>query len=83
VRLSVSYYIYKFTNHWKLIKAFLDAWKDTCSAIHDNPTLVIPKGKTFMLQPVWFQGPCNSATIYIKVNYRLTIYLGKMHSCGF
>ncbi|KAK2451136.1 putative polygalacturonase [Trifolium repens] len=48
-------------------RAFLDAWKDTCSAIHDNPTLVIPKGKTFMLQPVWFQGPCNSATIYVKI----------------
>lgn len=53
----------------QLIKAFVDAWKDTCIAMHESSTLLIPKGKTFMLQPVWFQGPCNSSNIYVKVNY--------------
>ncbi|XP_004489698.1 probable polygalacturonase At3g15720 [Cicer arietinum] len=48
-------------------QAFVDAWKDTCSAIHDSPTLLIPKGKTFILQPLWFQGPCNSTTVYVKL----------------
>lgn len=48
-------------------RAFLDAWKDTCSAMHKSSTLLIPKGKTFMLQPLWFQGPCNSSNIYVKL----------------
>lgn len=48
-------------------RAFVDAWKDTCSAMHESSTLLIPKGKTFMLQPVWFQGPCNSSNIYVKL----------------
>lgn len=48
-------------------RAFVDAWKDTCIAMHESSTLLIPKGKTFMLQPVWFQGPCNSSNIYVKL----------------
>ncbi|CAI8595161.1 unnamed protein product [Vicia faba] len=48
-------------------RAFMDAWKDACSAIYESSTLVIPKEKTFMLQPMWFMGPCNSPTIYVKL----------------
>ncbi|KAJ1406593.1 Pectin lyase fold/virulence factor [Sesbania bispinosa] len=32
-----------------------------------TPTLLIPKGKTFMLQSLLFQGPCRPATINIQL----------------
>nr|KYP36951.1 putative polygalacturonase At3g15720 family [Cajanus cajan] len=47
--------------------AFLKAWKDTCDASHGTSTLVIPKGKTFMLQPVLFRGPCKPSIVNIKL----------------
>ncbi|XP_061369186.1 probable polygalacturonase At3g15720 [Gastrolobium bilobum] len=47
--------------------AFVKAWEDTCGAIEGTPTLLIPKGKTFMLQPVSFQGPCKSATVNVQL----------------
>ncbi|OIW14682.1 hypothetical protein TanjilG_33024 [Lupinus angustifolius] len=30
-------------------------------------TLLIPNGKTFMLQPIQFKGPCNPTTLIVKV----------------
>ncbi|XP_061369185.1 probable polygalacturonase At3g15720 [Gastrolobium bilobum] len=48
--------------------AFVKAWEDTCGAIEGTPTLLIPKGKTFMLQPVSFQGPCKSATVNVQLD---------------
>ncbi|RYR55320.1 hypothetical protein HN51_017273 [Arachis hypogaea] len=48
-------------------KAFLKAWKSVCDASQNAPTLVIPKGKTFMLQPISFQGPCKPTKINIKL----------------
>ncbi|KAK7315564.1 hypothetical protein VNO77_34117 [Canavalia gladiata] len=48
-------------------QAFMDAWKDTCGASHGTPTLLIPKEKTFMLQPVLFHGPCISPIINIQL----------------
>lgn len=48
----------------------MKAWQDVCgaNATHQGtPTLVIPKGKTFMLQPVSFQGPCKTATVNVQV----------------
>ncbi|XP_004502362.1 probable polygalacturonase At3g15720 [Cicer arietinum] len=44
--------------------AFLKAWQDVCAA-EDTPTLFIPDGSTFMLQPVSFSGPCKSATVNV------------------
>ncbi|XP_010540961.1 PREDICTED: probable polygalacturonase At3g15720 [Tarenaya hassleriana] len=40
-------------------KAFLKAWEEVCAA-SDRQTLRIPKGKTFLLQPLVFKGPCKS-----------------------
>ncbi|EXB67308.1 putative polygalacturonase [Morus notabilis] len=37
-----------------------------CAATN-NPTLQIPKGKTFLLMPVKFQGPCKSQNINVQV----------------
>ncbi|GAU48349.1 hypothetical protein TSUD_267740 [Trifolium subterraneum] len=45
--------------------AFLKAWDDACGT-EGTPTLIIPDGKTFMLQPLLFPGPCKPATITIE-----------------
>ncbi|GLU22100.1 hypothetical protein SLE2022_381970 [Rubroshorea leprosula] len=44
--------------------AFKRAWEAICGATTINPTLYIPQGKTFLLYPISFRGPCNS---YIHV----------------
>jgi len=51
-------------------KAFTKAWQDVCGSTLDIPTLIIPEGQNFMLQPVSFQGPCKSTTINVKVRYK-------------
>ncbi|KAG4988730.1 hypothetical protein JHK82_031067 [Glycine max] len=48
-------------------QAFLKAWKDACNASYGTATLLIPKEKTFMLQPVLFRGPCKPPTVHIKL----------------
>ncbi|CAN0855020.1 Probable polygalacturonase At3g15720 [Linum grandiflorum] len=48
------------------MKAFAKAWDDFCGA-RGNPTLVIPAGKVFLLNPVSFQGPCNSQKLRIQL----------------
>ncbi|XP_050909442.1 probable polygalacturonase At3g15720 [Lathyrus oleraceus] len=47
-------------------EAFLKAWQDVCTS-KDNPTLIIPKDKTYFLQPLTFQGPCKSATVKVEL----------------
>ncbi|KGN53196.1 hypothetical protein Csa_014667 [Cucumis sativus] len=41
-------------------KAFLKAWNDVCGATEESPTLHVPDGKTYLLNPLKFQGPCKS-----------------------
>ncbi|XVF24804.1 hypothetical protein REPUB_Repub13aG0159300 [Reevesia pubescens] len=48
--------------------AFTKAWKDTCSAAAGNPTLIIPQGKTFLVHPITFAGPCKSSIINVKLS---------------
>ncbi|CAL9084182.1 unnamed protein product, partial [Musa textilis] len=44
-------------------KAFLDTWNATCRS--SGPSiLLIPAGKTFLLNPIVFQGPCQ---FYVRV----------------
>jgi len=50
-----------------LTKAFVKAWNDVCGTTQGTPTLIIPEGKTFLLQPLSFQGPCKSTTIQVEV----------------
>ncbi|RDY06862.1 putative polygalacturonase, partial [Mucuna pruriens] len=52
-------------------KAFVKAWKDVCNATQETATLVIPKEKTFMLQPVSFMGPCKPSTVNIELRGRI------------
>ncbi|GLT51729.1 hypothetical protein SLA2020_251210 [Shorea laevis] len=41
-------------------KAFIKAWKDVCGSTLKNPSLLIPEGKTYLLNPTRFEGPCKS-----------------------
>ncbi|XP_015572485.2 probable polygalacturonase At3g15720 [Ricinus communis] len=46
--------------------AFLQAWNALCEAT-TAPLLRVPAGKTFLLQPVIFSGPCSSSRVRIQV----------------
>ncbi|KAM5560947.1 putative polygalacturonase [Rosa sericea] len=50
-------------------KAFVRAWEDLCGAseTYDVPTLQIPAGKTFLLQPTKFKGPYKSKGVHVQV----------------
>ncbi|KAK8525046.1 hypothetical protein V6N13_016040 [Hibiscus sabdariffa] len=47
--------------------AFMKAWSDTCNATN-NPTLVIPQGKQFLVRQMIFKGPCKSSTIKVQLS---------------
>ncbi|GKV35840.1 hypothetical protein SLEP1_g44047 [Rubroshorea leprosula] len=46
--------------------AFLKAWKAVCQTGSGIPILIIPAGKTFLLKPVTFSGPCKPSHIYVR-----------------
>ncbi|XP_044486844.1 probable polygalacturonase At3g15720 isoform X1 [Mangifera indica] len=48
-------------------QAFLKAWAAVCGAQKSEPLLVIPGGKTFLLYPVTFRGPCSSSSVNIQI----------------
>ncbi|KAK2651667.1 hypothetical protein Ddye_011523 [Dipteronia dyeriana] len=48
--------------------AFLKAWNETCSATTGTPTMIIPKGKTFLVHAIDFLGPCKSTTVYVQLS---------------
>ncbi|KAF3789071.1 Polygalacturonase, partial [Nymphaea thermarum] len=47
--------------------AFLAAWNETCGST-GNPTLLIPSGKTYLVGPVTFSGPCKADSITVQVD---------------
>ncbi|KAK4604397.1 hypothetical protein RGQ29_012771 [Quercus rubra] len=47
--------------------AFSAAWKAACSAGTQNPTVVVPSRKDFLVYPLTFQGPCKSSSISFQV----------------
>ncbi|KAH7840718.1 hypothetical protein Vadar_020629 [Vaccinium darrowii] len=49
-------------------QAFVTAWEATCGAIGGSPIMLIPGGKTFLLKPLAFQGPCKSSQIQIQIS---------------
>ncbi|KAF5787093.1 putative polygalacturonase [Helianthus annuus] len=49
--------------------AFMNAWNAACQAEpNDRSILVIPEGKTFLLKPVSFSGPCKPSSVYVQVS---------------
>ncbi|KAJ0858218.1 putative endo-polygalacturonase [Helianthus annuus] len=47
--------------------AFVKAWGDLCGDTSADPTLIIPSGKTFLIQCVSFVGPCKSSSVHIQL----------------
>lgn len=51
-----------------IFQAFLKAWKAVCKGGSRGKTnFVVPLGKTFMLKPLTFEGPCKSSSITFLV----------------
>ncbi|KAI4355736.1 hypothetical protein L6164_004483 [Bauhinia variegata] len=48
--------------------AFQKAWKDVCLSKSVISRLIIPAGKTFLLKPITFTGPCKSKYIYFQLS---------------
>lgn len=48
-------------------EAFSKAWAATCKASTGPPSMVVPKGKTFLVTPTIFQGPCKFHKVYIQI----------------
>ncbi|KAE9615980.1 putative polygalacturonase [Lupinus albus] len=48
-------------------KAFGKAWGDACEKSDSIGTIEVPQGKTFMLKPLKFTGPCKFSSINFKV----------------
>uniref|UniRef100_A0A0D9VRA2 Pectate lyase superfamily protein domain-containing protein n=1 Tax=Leersia perrieri TaxID=77586 RepID=A0A0D9VRA2_9ORYZ len=44
-------------------EAFLQAWKEACNSSDYPSVLLVPEGKTYLLMPVSFNGPCRATTI--------------------
>uniref|UniRef100_M8BCH0 Polygalacturonase n=1 Tax=Aegilops tauschii TaxID=37682 RepID=M8BCH0_AEGTA len=49
-------------------EAFLAAWKDACNSSSDPSLFLVPEGKTYLLMPLSFGGPCRSTTITAMVS---------------
>ncbi|CAM8958144.1 unnamed protein product [Rhodiola kirilowii] len=49
------------------VQAFMKAWEQVCSSTENNPVLVIPKGKNFMLSAIEFKGPCKASSVSVSV----------------
>ncbi|XP_057969576.1 polygalacturonase ADPG1-like [Malania oleifera] len=49
-------------------QAFQKAWINACGARGDNPTVVVPQGKKFLVKPTVLNGPCKLPTITFQVN---------------
>ncbi|CAH8358688.1 unnamed protein product [Eruca vesicaria subsp. sativa] len=51
-------------------QAFLKAWEAVCNG-GSNTNLLVPQGKTFMLKPLTFEGPCKSPSISFLIRGNL------------
>ncbi|KAL2921390.1 hypothetical protein RDABS01_012881, partial [Bienertia sinuspersici] len=49
-------------------QAFTKAWTDVCNANGNTPTLLVPQGHTFLLNPITFMGPCKSSNIHVEIH---------------
>ncbi|KAK4489845.1 hypothetical protein RD792_000490 [Penstemon davidsonii] len=51
--------------------AFLEAWKSTCASDSSSSTMHVPSYKTFLIQPLIFNGPCNSKGVIVQIDGNL------------
>ncbi|KAG8492434.1 hypothetical protein CXB51_009707 [Gossypium anomalum] len=53
-------------------KGFKRAWDAACDSPTPSPTFLVPQGKTFLLQPLTFNGKhCNSNNITFQIDGRI------------
>ncbi|KAG4128428.1 hypothetical protein ERO13_D09G020500v2 [Gossypium hirsutum] len=53
-------------------KMFKHAWDAACDSSAPSPTFLVPRGKTYLLQPLTFNGKhCNSNNITLQVDGRI------------
>ncbi|KAL3840963.1 hypothetical protein ACJIZ3_025554 [Penstemon smallii] len=52
--------------------AFKSAWKAACTSKLNSMKITVPGGKTFLLSPVGFEGPCNSSSITFEILGNIT-----------
>ncbi|VVB14880.1 unnamed protein product [Arabis nemorensis] len=52
-------------------QAFLKAWESVCERGSRNTKFLVPPGKTFMLKPLAFVGPCKSSSISFSIRGNL------------
>ncbi|GJS73331.1 probable polygalacturonase, partial [Tanacetum coccineum] len=76
---TASAYVYDVTSFGAIgdgmkddTKAFLQAWNSLCNDKSPYPTLHIPPGKTFLISPVAFNGPCKYSSVYIMLYGNIT-----------
>lgn len=48
--------------------AFKQAWEAVCSDENQNPSMLIPRGRSFLVGPITFQGPCKSLNIHLQLS---------------
>ncbi|XP_042012368.1 probable polygalacturonase At3g15720 [Salvia splendens] len=51
-------------------QAFAKAWEATCASLSPT-TMKVPSGKTFLIQPLRFIGPCKSNSTTVKIDGNL------------
>lgn len=56
-------YLYKIA----CVKAFVKTWNAACGGGGDISILLIPAGRTFLIQPIVFNGPCRSSNTKVQV----------------
>ncbi|XP_039688570.1 probable polygalacturonase At3g15720 [Medicago truncatula] len=61
-------YLIKFVGFlFSITKVFLKVWNDICKRDSDTPTLLVPSGKTFLLNPLKFRGPCSFSPVHFQL----------------
>ncbi|XP_020547959.1 probable polygalacturonase At3g15720 [Sesamum indicum] len=48
-------------------KAFQSAWEAACKRKTNNAKVTVPSGKTFLVSPIQFEGPCTSNSITFEI----------------
>ncbi|ONK81044.1 uncharacterized protein A4U43_C01F24630 [Asparagus officinalis] len=48
-------------------QAFSKAWVAACSATTGPPTMYVPKGRTFLVSPITFKGPCRFQKVLFQM----------------
>lgn len=64
---------------YKIFQAFLNAWDAVCKGGSKGKTkLLVPRGKTFMIKPLSFVGPCKSSSVSFLV-YTLFLVVSELY----